>query len=72
MWLCSGQSNMEYPVRRAFNGEGEAQAANDPYLRVMKVPQQLAAAPQAGFAKPPSWRLATQDRSRIFPPPVTS
>src|SRR4030095_14833932 len=22
VWLCSGQSNMEYPVRRALNGEG--------------------------------------------------
>jgi sialate O-acetylesterase len=66
VWLCSGQSNMEYPVRRALNGEGEAQAANDPYLRVMKVAQQLARAPQTGFAKPPSWRLATQDSVKDF------
>jgi sialate O-acetylesterase len=66
VWLCSGQSNMEYPVRRALNGEGEAQAANDPYLRVIKVPQQLAGSPQAAFAKTPSWRMATPDSVKDF------
>ena len=29
VWLCSGQSNMEFPVRRALNGVGEAQNASD-------------------------------------------
>ena len=42
VWLCSGQSNMEYPLRRALNGDGEVQAAGRPDLRLMKVPQQLA------------------------------
>ena len=58
VWLCSGQSNMEYPVRRALNGEGEAAAAADPELRLMKVPQQLSDTPQRSFAKMPAWRSA--------------
>ena len=27
VWLCSGQSNMEYPLRRALNGDGEVQGS---------------------------------------------
>ena len=42
VWLCSGQSNMEYPVRRALNSDGEVQNAGDSDLRLMKVPQQIA------------------------------
>src|SRR4249919_1172668 len=45
VWLCSGQSNMEYPLRRALNSDGEVQNAADPDLRLMKVPQQMADLP---------------------------
>jgi sialate O-acetylesterase len=66
VWLCSGQSNMEYPLRRALNGDGEVQNADDPQLRLMKVPQQLAPAPQQGFAKAPEWRPTTPDSAKDF------
>ncbi len=66
VWLCSGQSNMEYPLRRALNGEGEAQGADDPDLRLMKVPQQVAASPAMRFAKIPSWQSATPDSAKDF------
>jgi len=58
VWLCSGQSNMEYPVRRSLNGEGEAASAADGDLRLMKIPQQLADTPQRSFSKTPAWRAA--------------
>ena len=66
VWLCSGQSNMEYPVRRALNGEGEAQGGADAQLRLMKVPQQLAEVPQRTFAKTPNWLVATPDSVANF------
>jgi sialate O-acetylesterase len=66
VWLCSGQSNMEYPLRRALNGEGEAQGADDPDLRLMKVPQQVAASPSVRFAKAPAWNRATPDSAKDF------
>ena len=66
VWLCSGQSNMEWPVRRALNGDVEAQAAADPQLRLMKVPQQLAGAAQQRFAKPPTWRASTPETAGGF------
>lgn len=66
VWLCSGQSNMEYPLRRALNGDGEVASASDDDLRLMKVEQQLSDSPAASFAKPPSWQLASPDSARDF------
>jgi sialate O-acetylesterase len=57
VWLCSGQSNMEYPLPRAMGYE-ESQAEKDPDLRLMKVARQLAPSPQAVFAQAPAWRVA--------------
>lgn len=37
VWLCSGQSNMEWPVRRAMNAEQEIAAADHPRIRLFKV-----------------------------------
>lgn len=39
VWLCSGQSNMEYPLSRALNGPGEVEASSDSKLRLMTVTQ---------------------------------
>ena len=66
VWLCSGQSNMEYPLRRALNSDGEVQTANDTDLRLFKVPQQVADDPQAQFAKPPQWQVTTPDSAKDF------
>ena len=66
VWLCSGQSNMEYPLRRALNGDGEVQDADDPELRLMKVPQQLAGLPSQRFAQAPGFRPATPDSAKDF------
>ena len=66
VWLCSGQSNMEYPLHRALNGDGEVQSAGDPDLRVMKIAQQLNSEPQSHFAKAPSWQPATPDTVKDF------
>jgi sialate O-acetylesterase len=57
VWLCSGQSNMEYPIPRAM-GYDIPQANADRQLRLMKVQHQLSATPQTAFAKPPEWLVA--------------
>ena len=46
VWLCSGQSNMEWPVHRSTNAEKEMAAANYPRLRHYKVPRGIANEPQ--------------------------
>ncbi|MEX0702077.1 MAG: sialate O-acetylesterase [Planctomycetales bacterium] len=46
VWLCSGQSNMEWPVRSADDPQREIAAANHPRLRLFHVPHVVAAAPR--------------------------
>jgi sialate O-acetylesterase len=45
VWICSGQSNMEWSVKNSLNADEEAQAANFTQVRMFKV--------QKGFAKEP-------------------
>lgn len=58
VWLCSGQSNMEFSVSRALNGAGEAGAAHDPELRLLMIPKQAVAAPAADFSSQVAWQMA--------------
>jgi sialate O-acetylesterase len=66
VWLCSGQSNMEYPLRRALNGDGEVQSAADDDLRLMKVEKDLSNSPARAFSKAPMWQRSTPDSAREF------
>lgn len=60
VWLCSGQSNMEYPLPRAMGYE-EAHADSDSGLRLAKVPHQLAISPQSTLAQSWRWNVAAPD-----------
>jgi sialate O-acetylesterase len=66
VWLCSGQSNMEYPLRRALNGDGEVAAANDPQLRIVKIEKKASLDSNGGFAKSPEWKAVTPDSAKDF------
>lgn len=54
VYLCSGQSNMEFPARSANNGAG----AGDDGVRLFKAPLESALQPKAMFSKPAHWSLA--------------
>lgn len=45
IWLCGGQSNMEWPLSRAHNGGAEVAAANHPHIRLFNVKSRAAYAP---------------------------
>lgn len=45
VWLCSGQSNMEWPVRLAQNAEQEIASANYPLIRHNKIKQTVSHSP---------------------------
>ncbi|HQS95865.1 sialate O-acetylesterase [Novosphingobium sp. 17-62-19] len=66
VWFCSGQSNMEYPLHSALNGEGETASANDPQLRLLQVPRGLAYTPQTRFPGETVWAAATPQSARDF------
>jgi len=57
VWLCSGQSNMEWPVSRSANAKKEIAAANHPKIRHFKVPHIARATPQADV--PGKWAVCS-------------
>ena len=61
VWLCSGQSNMELPVRRALDFDNQAATFADPGLRLLTVDKATATAPQRRFAVAPSWLPGSAD-----------
>jgi sialate O-acetylesterase len=46
VWICSGQSNMEWPLSSSANAEQEIRQANYPMIRHFKVPRTTALQPQ--------------------------
>jgi sialate O-acetylesterase len=51
VWICSGQSNMEFGVGNGYDRDHEIAAANYPNLRLFTVPKQVAYEPKSEFAK---------------------
>ncbi|HEX7903206.1 MAG TPA: sialate O-acetylesterase [Chitinophagaceae bacterium] len=71
VWLCSGQSNMEFPLGKqqgwrsgVFNYETELAAANYPRIRFFTVKQQVADAPQKDVAG--NWTACTPGTAATF------
>ncbi|WP_038163061.1 sialate O-acetylesterase [Verrucomicrobium sp. BvORR106] len=57
VWLCSGQSNMEWVVQNSLNSAQEIASANDPTIRHIKVPLVPKPVPQDDFNG--SWQTAS-------------
>ncbi len=47
VWLCSGQSNMEWPLSLSSDGATESAEANYPEIRMLTVPRQFSLTPVA-------------------------
>ncbi|MCA8898025.1 MAG: hypothetical protein KDA39_04820 [Hyphomonas sp.] len=66
VFLCSGQSNMEFPVSRATYADGElAKAAND-RIRLLKVSKQSALTPQDALPEGDAWAVSTAETAAGF------
>lgn len=65
VWLCSGQSNMEWPVQRAAHAEREIAAAAYPLIRHVKIDRTVADTP-AGSVGTSGWRGATREHVGEF------
>ena len=46
VWLCSGQSNMEFGVGNVNNADAEIAASTNPQIRLLTVPRSIMLAPQ--------------------------
>jgi sialate O-acetylesterase len=60
VWLCSGQSNMEWPVSASSNPQEEIAAANYPDIRHIKIPHTPAATPQQNVPSD-GWKVTTPE-----------
>lgn len=58
VWVCSGQSNMEMELRRTAHAQREISSANNPEIRLFKVPLHGAATPVKSVNSG-QWKLAT-------------
>lgn len=59
VWLCSGQSNMEYPLYRALNPDSEIAGPHSARIRLFQVPNTMQLAPVATFPAGAQWQIAS-------------
>ena len=59
VWVCSGQSNMEFPVNRCWDGDLESMAAKFPGIRLLSVPIKGTQEPQDDFKG--QWKSCSPD-----------
>lgn len=60
VWLCSGQSNMEWEVKSSVNAAKEIATANFPQIRHLKVAHTVAATPQDDIPET-SWKICNPE-----------
>ena len=64
VWLCSGQSNMEWSVQRSDNAEQEIAAANWPQIRHIKAPHRPSMTPMDDIDA--QWQVCSPDTAAAF------
>lgn len=64
VWLCSGQSNMAWPVKRSLNGQRAINETSSPRLRFYTVPHRVAGEPQEDVKG--EWRMCTPESIADF------
>jgi sialate O-acetylesterase len=64
--LCSGQSNMDFPVYRALNPDRVIANATNPDIRLMTIPQVTSITPLETLPAGTVWEAATPETVRDF------
>ena len=64
VWICSGQSNMKWPLERAKDAELEISVANFPKIRLFDVPEEPAGKPATDVDA--VWKRCSPDTARSF------
>lgn len=60
VWICSGQSNMEWPLSRGLNAKEEIAAADHPQIRLFDVPGHVKGAQATDDARG-SWQICSPE-----------
>ena len=64
VWICSGQSNMEWPLKSSFEPEADIAASSNPMLRLITVPKLKADEPTHDFKG--KWQQADPTSTPAF------
>jgi sialate O-acetylesterase len=64
VWLCSGQSNMEWPLEKARDAAAEVAAADYPAIRMFTGAHKVAGEPQSDVAG--AWRVCRPEAAGKF------
>ena len=64
VWLCSGQSNMEWPLINTFNGDDTVAEANFPQIRLFTVEKHTSTTPLTDVEG--HWVVTTPDEAAHF------
>ncbi|PWT73002.1 MAG: hypothetical protein C5B59_14445 [Bacteroidetes bacterium] len=65
VWICSGQSNMEYHVRDVIHSDEEMQTADYPMIRHIKIPNAVSGSPQ-GDISDADWKVCSPETVSDF------
>jgi len=65
VWLCSGQSNMEWTVNSVDNAQQEMASANNPLIRHIKIPHRPSIKPEKNVPSD-GWKLTTPENVGNF------
>lgn len=60
VWLCSGQSNMEWTVKQSDDASNEMAKANHPDIRHIKIPKNINTLPNADIGKT-AWEICSPE-----------
>lgn len=66
VWLCSGQSNMEFAVHSGLNAGNEALHSANDRIRQVTIPRLAAVAPRADFEHALEWKIAGPNTTGDF------
>jgi len=66
VWLCSGQSNMEWSVRGSLNSRAEIAASANDEIRHLRIAHASSITPRDSFDTPLEWKVAGPDTTADF------
>lgn len=66
VWLCSGQSNMEWPMKRVRDSVYEINAANKPLIRLYRVKHKVSPTPEEDVEAESNWAKCSPETVADF------
>jgi sialate O-acetylesterase len=66
VWICSGQSNMEWPLSRTHDAEKAIAKSKNPKIRLFTVPKNTSEKPLNRFKGDPKWLECNPDTVKNF------